>query len=306
MYLLIEQFLSMWGVCIVAVVITCTLTPFPSVFCFHVAWEPKTSKQAVTLQRALLVLPTAIFPVILLVMHGIASDPTWQVHGPDAISYIALGDACWVFLLPFSAANYVVDRTILNRDFITKTHLPPLALLTCFLICLYFAIGNWDREFYWCFPLSAACGYAYGLRRLVGLQNAFLIARFHVLLLIGWCVSSVGTVYAAVIASRAMVATLPEENPDCFIVTAASKGHPSVVGSWREITTGQLVNNQLRTFRKFEQRLTDEYPAIHSVARTIYNVVGPTVARCVVFRWQADLIYLMLKPLELLIRGGGR
>ena len=42
------------------------------------------------------------------------------------------------------------------------------------------------------------------------------------------------------------------------------------------------------------------------LAKRIYNWIGPIVARLIVFRWQADLVYLLLKPAEWIIRFGLR
>ena len=35
--------------------------------------------------------------------------------------------------------------------------------------------------------------------------------------------------------------------------------------------------------------------------RSIYNRLGPVLARLIVFRWQADLVYLLLTPAEWLL-----
>ena len=36
----------------------------------------------------------------------------------------------------------------------------------------------------------------------------------------------------------------------------------------------------------------------YRVLRAVYNEFAPTVARCIVFRWTADIVYLLLKPVE--------
>ena len=100
---------------------------------------------------------------------------------------------------------------------------------------------------------------------------------------------------------------LPDEMPDhCFVVTAATKGHRNVVHTWFDVDGDRILNQQLLTFWKFEHLLKLHTPKSHWVIRRIYNWIGPIVARLIVFRWQADLAYLLLKPAEWIIRLGLR
>lgn len=96
---------------------------------------------------------------------------------------------------------------------------------------------------------------------------------------------------------------LPDEMPDdCFVVTAATKGHQNVVHTWFDVENDRLLNQQLSTFWKFEDLLKHQTPKFHVAIRRIYNRIGPVVARSIVFRWQADLVYLLLKPTEWIIQ----
>ena len=98
---------------------------------------------------------------------------------------------------------------------------------------------------------------------------------------------------------------LPDEMPDhCFVVTAATKGHRNVVHTWFDADDDRLLNQQLLTFWKFEHLLKLQTPKFHWLIRRIYNRIGPVVARLIVFRWQADLVYLLLKPAEWIVRVG--
>jgi hypothetical protein len=94
---------------------------------------------------------------------------------------------------------------------------------------------------------------------------------------------------------------LPKENPNCFICTAAAKGHRQFVHSERlRISGGGAVhiNDQLRTLKTGELALMIIAPRTHRVLRRIYNAVGPRLARQVRTPWAADVAYLGLKPAE--------
>lgn len=97
--------------------------------------------------------------------------------------------------------------------------------------------------------------------------------------------------------------SLPKEHHGCFVVTAATRGHPLLVGPFTEISRRGIprqVNQQLQTFWRFEELWQRKWPKTHRHARTFYNWLGPQVAGCIQTRWLADGVYLLLKPLELL------
>lgn len=97
---------------------------------------------------------------------------------------------------------------------------------------------------------------------------------------------------------------LPSNPPeDCFVVTAATRGHCRVVGTWYDAKQNRLLNQQLLTFWEFENWLKIRFPQTHRLIRLIYDRVGPLFARLIIFRWQADCVYVLLKPLEWLARG---
>ncbi len=106
-----------------------------------------------------------------------------------------------------------------------------------------------------------------------------------------------------VVHTRWLYENLPDTpiNP-CFIVTAAARGHSAVVGPIIEIAPARFANLQLVRFWTFESHWRRTHPASHAVARRIYGRIGPWVAARIRTRWQADLVYLALKPLELAIR----
>jgi hypothetical protein len=109
----------------------------------------------------------------------------------------------------------------------------------------------------------------------------------------------------SLIWSKRIYDALPDQRPSCFVVTAASRGHPTLVGPFTEIThrgRSRRANGQLATFWRLEERWQAGEPASHRVFRRIYNRVGPLIARRVRHPLLADAVWLALKPAELLVR----
>jgi hypothetical protein len=108
---------------------------------------------------------------------------------------------------------------------------------------------------------------------------------------------------AAAIWSKKYYHSLPDTPPSCFVVTAAQSGHEFIVGPFLNIERrGELrfVNSQLVTFWQFERLWSLSCPRIHGSFRRFYNWIGPQIAARVNSLIVADLVYLMLKPLELI------
>jgi hypothetical protein len=96
--------------------------------------------------------------------------------------------------------------------------------------------------------------------------------------------------------------TLPTQPPpgNCYVVTAAARGHRRFVGAWVETHQGETIvlNQQLQRLQMFEFGLADRWPGGHRVLRRAYNRLGPTMAACLRNPWLADVAYLSLKPIE--------
>jgi hypothetical protein len=117
--------------------------------------------------------------------------------------------------------------------------------------------------------------------------------------------STAGLLAAALVQSQRVYAELPDHPPDCFVVTAASQGHPAVVGRRAPVLRGgrlRWANAQLRELWAFEDRLAARWPALHAALRRIYDRVGPPVARQVRGPWAADLMFLALWPAQVVLR----
>jgi hypothetical protein len=170
--------------------------------------------------------------------------------------------------------------------------------------CLVHGLINFPRDLIpiWPFlvPILTAIYFSVVARRLVresGLGFTKLLAA---------TLSMVPSWALSVWHSQRVFDALPSEAPqDCFVVTAAMRGHASLVGPFHTIRRrGQerLINDQLQTFWEFETVWAASMPRLHRVARRIYNRVGPYVARRITRRWVADVVYLSLKPAEWTLR----
>ena len=115
-----------------------------------------------------------------------------------------------------------------------------------------------------------------------------------------WVASVALSIWAKYPLAKEFYEGLPDQPPDrCFIVSAASRGHAKFVGSWRDQQSGLVINHQLIRFREFEMLLRQRQPRTHFWLRRVYNIVGPWIAKTIRFRWQADLMFTFLLPLEL-------
>ena len=287
---------------IIGFFLLCTVTPIPALICFYFAWSGRFELESKYFLKLVLLIPTTAFPVILLALHANTSKPEWKEHGEAVIYYFGKGSPSWAYYPAFLASNFVVAIAIFRQEFARTSSLPLVGLFTCLLICLFFTVGNIDNGLMSAFPMSAGCGYGYGLYLLVQSREILKLIRQHVLFLAAWTIGAALTVLANISRTKMMVAELPDQPPECFIVTAAGRGHQVIVRSLKDDTTGKIINRQLQVFRAFEDQLKRRMPGIHRAARSIYSLVGPPIARMIVFRWQADLVYVMLKPLEWLIR----
>ncbi len=100
-----------------------------------------------------------------------------------------------------------------------------------------------------------------------------------------------GACPAAIMLSLRRYGTLPVTPVgDCYVVTAAGRGHAWFVDA-----------RQLIVLKTFELVIQSNFPSIHRWLREVYDIVGPRLARRISNPWVADLAYVSLKPLEWLI-----
>ncbi len=86
-----------------------------------------------------------------------------------------------------------------------------------------------------------------------------------------------------------------------YLCTVAAGGHKKIVKPIRKgVRHGHevIVNRQLCIANAFEQILEEKTPRFHKLVRGIYDRYGFPVARLIKSKWIADIIYIMMKPLE--------
>jgi len=108
---------------------------------------------------------------------------------------------------------------------------------------------------------------------------------------------------ASVYLSKKQYLALPDNPPDCFVVTAALRGHQTVVGplvSVNRYNEERTANHQLITFWNFESLWQKRSPRTHRRFRIIYNRIGPILAAGIKNKFVADIVYLLIRPCELI------
>lgn len=88
-----------------------------------------------------------------------------------------------------------------------------------------------------------------------------------------------------------------------YLCTAAAKGHRKLVRPLRVGTRrGQpiLVNRQLLIANAFEQLIEERLPRSHRFLRRTYDRYGYPLSRKMTSAWRCDVVYLAMKPIELI------
>lgn len=86
-----------------------------------------------------------------------------------------------------------------------------------------------------------------------------------------------------------------------YLCTVAAGGHKKVVKPLRlGVRHGHqvIVNRQLCVANAFEQVLEERTPNFHRKVRNFYDAYGFPVAKLIHSKYTADLIYILMKPLE--------
>lgn len=263
--------------------------------------------------RWLLQLGVVLAPLYMLfmssAMHGGYQGERgghWFLHSHSGLAGLvlvpifALGSLCLARALATSTqrtsgTNFIVLNTLLG-------------------ICVWYAFATYflgmgddralDLSFTAIAPALAAANYVLlGLdirrhRRLVYADPRLAYAWFA-----GLGIS----LLARIPLAQRIYTALPPERPagygDCFVVSAATLGHPSFVGSRMDPILGRAVNAQLKTLWAFEARLARRRPSLHRRLRRFYNWLGPRIAGSIRTPLAADIAYVLLKPLEWFARG---
>lgn len=272
--------------------------------------------------RAWFILLLGIYSVLSLMLATIGFDASWKGAKGSHWFYYTLDAQAGMTLWPIYAIGVailiqgvlVTDRAVKRPIYLVVS--TTLALISFWYVFAVLQLNLTDEnadlhaemsgdagaraKLFWIVPGSVGvCYFLYAWLILKNRQYSLRDITKPFYLFYGWIgalVVSIGVKYP--LAVRYYEA-LPDERPQqCFIVTAASRGHRGFVGTWYDPIEGRWLNQQLLTFWSFERWLMRAVPLLHRGLRFIYNRIAPYIARSVVFRWQADAIYLLLKPLE--------
>lgn len=91
------------------------------------------------------------------------------------------------------------------------------------------------------------------------------------------------------------------EADEHYLCTVGASGHRSIVKPLRMgVRHGHriVVNRQLLIANAFEQLLEEKMPRSHRFIRNNYDKYGYPIARHIKNAWQADVIYIFMKPAE--------
>jgi hypothetical protein len=149
----------------------------------------------------------------------------------------------------------------------------------------------------WCLILSVLVSLR--LLRDYGLAQKHHIGHF--LGISAWLIAYIEAWPVAISRTLELYATLPTSAPDCYIATAAARGHPRIVKSELLVTgSGRTVwlNAQVRTLKAAELALVTVFPGGHRVVRALYDRFGPPLACMIMHPLLADMAYMSLKPIE--------
>lgn len=251
-----------------------------------------------------------IYSMLALMLATIGFSPEWKGAKAKHWFYYTLDGGAGLTLWPIYAVGAILFTIALFHPNRAKKSVSFLiASMTCSAISFWYVFATLFLKFAGeeAIPIvliPGACGICYAIYSAIIIRNQTFswgqtVSQWK--FLVTWVGGLAFSIFLKYPLAVSLYNSLPDEAPDgCFIVTAATKGHPEFVGTWHDSSQDCLLNQQLLTFWAFEKRIKERSPCTHQIMRKIYNRVGPLFARMIVFRWQADLVYLSLKPLELL------
>jgi hypothetical protein len=228
---------------------------------------------------------------LILLATLVAVLIAWVFLGALAHSFGWRGVA-WGIGIPL---GFVVLISLLNGDYTFDGLLAG--------VFISFALSLAASPAWTCAVYAIASVNAYGLARRE--QKGWSLASL--MTLISWFVALFGAWRKAMDLAIVEYASLPTENPNCFVCSAAACGHSCFVGSRQILVDGSRVvwvNGQMQSLKALELVVQACTPRLHRLLRRLYNVVGPRVARRRNSKWRADLAYLALKPCEWIARCG--
>lgn len=221
--------------------------------------------------------------------------------------------AGWAMLPFYVAGSVIVWRGFARREIALSSGLHLVVLWTLTGICVWHAFATRflnlltdsmdDLGFLAVVPAIAAANYA---MRAVDIVRHGKVEKASKRFVRAWFSALAVTIVMKGLLAMRFFASLPVERPagygDCFVVSAAAQGHKNIVRSEYDCHLGRTVNKQWYSLRAFENHLVKHQPALHRRLRHLYDYIGPPIASCIRSPLVADLMYLLLKPIEWLAR----
>jgi hypothetical protein len=209
-------------------------------------------------------------------------------------SYVVFG-ACSELAIVFFPANLaaLVLWPVFSR--VLKTRAAPVAFVLVLLAAVALLVLVVCGEASW-FLFVLAAGPAWSLIAYASLWRRLRReSRVHARgPFLAWLAAyGAAFAYAFFQASR-LYRELPEHRSDCYVATAAARGHRRLVGPW--------PSPQLLWLKRGELVLAQLAPRVHRRLRRVYDRAGPPFAQKLRHPLAADLAYLSLKPAEWAVR----
>jgi hypothetical protein len=243
-----------------------------------------------------------IIAPLLVFFFSAFLTPEWKGGCPHGwldcfhLGKLALAPVVLWAVISFYAVEICRPTPPVARHFVIGLFLGSVVASGCFVYGLA-TLRKLTEPMVVCLVVPFYTAIWYGVRLVLAHKHARVDSSWYLLSLLG----SLPFWFAGLLWSRRFFASLADTPPECFVVTAASRGHGTVVGPFVEIChRGQrrMANQQLITLWNLERIWREIAPQSHHWFRCVYNRVGPAVARQINSPLKADVVHLALKPVE--------
>jgi hypothetical protein len=231
-----------------------------------------------------------IIMCVVLVCEGGLTIP--QIIITSALVVMVPWGVIWLLCLHVRRVDVVLPF-LLAPILVLVAGFPAVAFALALVCATPWAVAAYGYMAFSVFRHNRGDRFQFTLRQLLGVTT--------------WLAAYMGCWRLSVILMLREYATLPTEAPDCYVCTAASRGHRWLVRAEEHFgTSGEVhrVNDQMRRLKCAELVLKQSAPSVHRACRAIYDRVGPPMAATLVHPLLADVAYLSLKPAEWAARAG--
>jgi hypothetical protein len=252
-----------------------------------------------------LTVPAIVLPLVFFFLSALLSPEAKDLCYNGAIDCFHVGKlALTPFVFWATAALYVVD--IYRVESRTRTWIVQGLLIGAMIssVCTVFGfVTHWHEitSIWWLLLVPLYTSVWYVVRTTQALRN-YPPDTTNLTIAVG---SSLPFWAVSVFWTYKTYLSLPDHLQECFVVTAASRGHRNVVGPLLDVThrgRQRRATHQLATLWAFEALWRRHAPRLHATFRRVYNIIGPIIARRITSPWIADVFFIALKPAEFFAR----